>query len=157
MLRDTLAQKWEQIQGSFFPWIVEEIGDISEKQQQLISILELLRVEEHTPSSNALVGRVESDSSPIARVCVAKSVYNMPTPRMLIERLKSDIKIRRICGWERKSDIPKEFTFSCAFAEFSNNHLTERVQKALITYCYKDDIIGHLSRDSTPPKPDTAG
>ncbi len=48
MLRDTLAQKWEQIQGSLFPWIVEEIGEISEKQQQLISILELLRVEEYS-------------------------------------------------------------------------------------------------------------
>ncbi len=57
MLRDTLAQKWEQIQGSLFSWIVEEIGEISEKQQQLISILELLRVEEYTLSSNALVGR----------------------------------------------------------------------------------------------------
>ncbi len=76
----------------------------------------------------------------------------MPTRRMLIERLESDIKIRRICGWERKSDIPGESTFSRAFAEFSNNHLTERVQKALITDCYKDDIIGHLSRDSTAIK-----
>ena len=152
MLRDTLAQKWEQIQGSLFPWIVEEIGEISEKQQQLISILELLRVEEYTLSSNALVGRVESDRSPIARAFVAKAVYNMPTTRMLIERLESDIKIRRICGWERKSDIPGESTFSRAFAEFSNNHLTERVQKALITDCYKDDIIGHLSRDSTAIK-----
>ncbi len=66
MLRDTLAQKWEQIQGSLFPWIVEEIGEMSEKQQQLISILELLRVEEYTLSSNALVGRVESDRSPIS-------------------------------------------------------------------------------------------
>ncbi len=46
----------------------------------------------------------------------------MPTTRMLIERLESDIKIRRICGWERKSDIPGESTFSRAFAEFSNNH-----------------------------------
>ena len=78
MLRDTLARKWEQIQGSLFPWIIEEIGEISEKQQQLISILELLRVEEYTLSSNALVGRAESDRSPIARSFVAKAVYNMP-------------------------------------------------------------------------------
>ncbi len=77
----------EQIQDSLFPWIVEEIGEISEKQQQLISILELLRVEEYTLSFNALVGRVESDRSPIARAFVAKAVYNIPTTRMLIERL----------------------------------------------------------------------
>ena len=152
MLRDTLARKWEQIQGTLFPWIVEEIGEISEKQQQLISILELLRVEEYVLSSNALVGRTESDRTPIARSFVAKAVYNMPTTRILIERLESDIQIRRICGWERKSDIPGESTFSRAFAEFSNNRLTERVQKALITECYKNEIIGHLSRDSTAIK-----
>ena len=45
MLSDTLAQKQEQIQDSLFPWLVEEIGEINEKQQQLISTLELLRVE----------------------------------------------------------------------------------------------------------------
>lgn len=59
MLRDTLAQKWEQIQGSLFPWLVEEIGEINEKQQQLISILELLRVEKYVLSSNARTGRKE--------------------------------------------------------------------------------------------------
>lgn len=34
MLRNTLAQKQEQIQGSLFLWLVEEIGEINEKQQQ---------------------------------------------------------------------------------------------------------------------------
>ncbi len=29
MLRDALAQKLEQIQGSLFPWIVEEIDEIT--------------------------------------------------------------------------------------------------------------------------------
>ena len=33
-------------------WLGEEIGEINEKQQQLISILELLRVEEYVLSSN---------------------------------------------------------------------------------------------------------
>lgn len=80
---------------------------------------------------------------------MAKAVYNISTTRMLIERLKSDIKMRRICGWERQNDIPGECTFSRAFSEFSNNLLAERVHKALIIDCYKDDIVGHISRDST--------
>ena len=74
MLRDTLAQKWEQIQGSLFPWLTEEIGEINEKQQQLISILELLRVEKYVLSSNALTGRKEEERTPIARAFVAKAV-----------------------------------------------------------------------------------
>ena len=76
MLRDTLAQKWEQIQGSLFPWLVEEIGELNEKQQQLISTLELLRVEEYVLKSNALTGRKETDQSAIARAFIAKAVYN---------------------------------------------------------------------------------
>jgi len=149
MLRETLAQKWEQIQGSLFPWLSEELGELNEKQQQLVSILELLRVEEYIYSSNTSVGRPSDDRSAIARAFVAKAVFNMSTTRMLIDRLESDIKIRRICGWERKSDVPEEWSFSRAFAEFSNSQLAQRIQKTMITQYYKDEIVGHISRDST--------
>ena len=73
----------------------------------------------------------------------------MSTTRILIDRLKTDIKMKRIRGWGRLNDIPGESTFSRAFAEFSRNKLTERVHKTLISQCYKDEIIGHISRDST--------
>lgn len=148
-LRETLSQKWLQIQGSLFPWLKEELGEITGKQQQLISILELLRVEAFLYSYGTGAGRPESDRTAIARAFVAKAVYNMPTTRVLIERLNSDITIRRICGWERRSDIPQEWTFSRAFAEFSKNHLPERIQEAFISEHYADEIVGHISRDST--------
>lgn len=144
-LRETLSQKWLQIQGSLFPWLKEELGEITGKQQQLISILELLRVEAFLYSYGTGAGRPESDRTAIARAFVAKAVYNMPTTRVLIERLNSDITIRRICGWERRSDIPQEWTFSRAFAEFSKNHLPERIQEAFISEHYADEIVGHIS------------
>ncbi len=73
----------------------------------------------------------------------------MPTTRVLLDRLKTDISLRRICGWERVSDIPKEWTFSRAFAEFSESRLPERVHQSVIKNYYKDEIVGHNSRDST--------
>jgi len=149
MLRDTLAQKWEQIQGQLFPWLSEELGETTEKQQQLISILELLRVEEYIYTYYGGVGRPGEDQSAIARAFIAKAVYNMPTTRMLIERLKSDTNIRRICGWERRSEVPEEWSFSRAFSEFSKSHLPERIQEALISTLYKNEIVGHINRDST--------
>jgi len=148
-LRDTLSQQWLQIQGSLFPWLKEELGEITEKQQQLISLLELLRIEEYLGSYGIGPGRPESDRVAIARAFVAKAVYNMTTTTVLIERLNSDISIRRICGWERRSDIPKEWTFSRAFAEFSQSRLPERIQEAFISKYYADEIVGHISRDST--------
>jgi len=149
MLRDNLSQIWLQIQGNLFPWIAEEIGILNEKQQQLISILEILQVESYFTYGCRGVGRPANDRAAIARAFVAKAVYNMTTTRSLIDRLNSDIKLRRICGWERQQDIPKEWDFSRAFKEFSQGELTQRIHKELISKSYKEDIIGHISRDST--------
>ncbi len=62
----------------------------------------------------------------------------MPTTRSLLDRLETNIALRRICGWERKSDISAEWTFSRAFAEFSQSHLPERIHESNIKrngYC----------------------
>ena len=134
---------------SLFPWLEEDLGELSVKQQQLISTLELLRLEEYLPYYSGCVGRPSAERSVIARAFVAKAVYNMLTTRMLIDRLQTDIQIRRICGCERKSDIPDESTFSRAFGEFPKSKLLERVQKTFISEQYKGEIVGHISRDST--------
>lgn len=148
-LRETLSLYWLNIQGSLFPWLKEELGELTEKQQQLVTTLELVRVEEFLCSTCGLPGRPLEDRTAIARAFVAKMVFTMASTRMLIDRLKSDKQLRRICGWERKSDIPKEWTFSRAFAEFSESRLPERVHEALILRSYTGEIVGHISRDST--------
>ena len=68
----------------------------------------------------------------MARAFVAKAVYDMPTTRVLLDRLDTDVALRRICGWERKSEVPSESVFSRAFAEFSDTQLPQRVHEALI-------------------------
>jgi hypothetical protein len=45
-LRDALSQTWFNIQTSLFPWLSEELGALTEKQQELVIILELIRIEE---------------------------------------------------------------------------------------------------------------
>jgi hypothetical protein len=67
----------------------------------------------------------------------------------LLDRLATDSALRRICGWERKSDVPDEWTFSRAFAEFSASHLPGRVHEAFIKKSYADELVGHDSRDAT--------
>lgn len=75
----------------------------------------------------------------------------METTRTLHERLHTDISLRRICGWESKSWIPSEATFSRAFEEFAETQLPQRVHEALIKKLYADTatIVLHNSRDST--------
>jgi len=148
-LHEGLSQTWLRIQGSLFPWLQEELGPLTEKQQQFVMIFELIRIEEHLNDYYGGKGRPPKSRAAIARAFIAKVVYNMPTTRMLLERLKSDKSLRRLCGWECPYQIPDESTFSRAYAEFSDSCLPERVHAALIQTSYEKEIIGHISRDST--------
>ena len=149
MLRDNLSQIWLQIQDNLFPWLSEEIGALNEKQQQLVSTLEIIQIESYIRCYHGAVGRPPHDRVAMARAFVAKALYNFTTTRMLIDRLHCDIKFRRICGWERKQDIPQEWDFSRAFNEFSEGELPQRVHQTLIKKSYRDDLVGHVSPDST--------
>ena len=80
---------------------------------------------------------------------MAKAVYDMPTTRVLLDRLVTDVALRRICGWERKSEVPSESVFSRAFVEFSDTQLPQRTHAALIRNTHHDRLVGHLCRDST--------
>jgi transposase len=148
-LNTALPVFWLKIQKSLFPWLKDELGPLTEKQQHLVTILELLHLEKHIRSYWRGRGRPEKDRVTIARAFVAKSVYDMPTTRVLIERLCSDISLRRICGFEKRSDIPSESVFSRAFEQFAKNELPGKVHETLIRNTQQDRLVGHISRDST--------
>jgi len=148
-LTNRLSQYWDTIQGTLFPWLEEEIDPLTEKQQQLITILELVRIEQFLPDCRGCEGRPPKTRAAIARSFVAKMVYNLDTTTFLLERLKTDKNLRRICGWETRAELPSESTFSRAFAEFSNSGLPQRVHEALIKKALSNEIISHNSRDST--------
>jgi hypothetical protein len=148
-LPGTLSQFWLTIQGTLFPWLEEELGELSGKQRQLVSVLELLQVERCLTSVSASTGRPREDRGVLARSFVAKAVYNLGTTRQMLERLGSDATLRRLCGWERASQVPSEATFSRAFAEFSSSQLPWRVHEAVIAKHVSQRLVGHISRDAT--------
>ena len=86
-LKQTISQYWEKIQGTLFPKLEENLPPLTQKQQQLISILEIVRIEEFVfPFCPGFRGRPEKNRRAILRAFVAKTVYNMPTTRMLNEQ-----------------------------------------------------------------------
>jgi len=145
----TLSQYWLRIQSSLFPWLEEQLGELTEKEGKLIRTLDLVRIERFTTFSRSLRGRPPKERAAVARAFVAKAVYNMPTTRALLDRLACDKKLRRICGWEQKGGIPSESTFSRAFAEFSESQLPGCVHQAMISENLSEDVVSHISRDST--------
>ena len=149
-LKQTISHYWGKIQGTLFPILEEALPSLTQKQQQLVSILEVLRVEEFVfPSCPGFRGRPEKSRRAILRAFVAKAVYNMTTTRMLIERLHSDVSFRKICGFELRNEIPSESVFSRAFAGFAATGLLIHVHAELIKTHYNSEIIGHVITDSS--------
>ena len=148
-LRASFAPYWQSVQHALFPQLEQVLGPLTAKQQQLVQTLEVIRVEHQIPRHFRAPGRPPKDRAALARAFVAKAVYDMPTTRVLLDRLDTDVAVRRICGWERRSEVPSESVFSRAFAEFAATQLAQRTHEALIRETHHDRLVGHLSRDST--------
>lgn len=148
-LRETLCKHWRRLQHELFPAVEEELGPLSEKHRQLAVVLETVRVESYLPYVRGLAGRPLDERSCLARAFIAKAVLNLPTTRVLMDVLDGDVRLRRLCGWERRREVPKEWTFSRAFAEFAEQQLPARLHEALMKATLGRQIVGHISRGST--------
>lgn len=150
-LRTTLAQIWNNVQFSLLPQQEEDVGPLSQKHKRLISILELIRIEHFIARSyqSGIVGRPPKDRVALARSFVAKVALKLEFTSQLRDYLLSDKQLRRICGWENIRQIPSEAKFSRAFNEFAALKIPEQVHSALIKELYQDEIVGHVTKDST--------
>nr|VFJ75737.1 MAG: Transposase domain (DUF772) [Candidatus Kentron sp. FM]VFJ75903.1 MAG: Transposase domain (DUF772) [Candidatus Kentron sp. FM]VFK22708.1 MAG: Transposase domain (DUF772) [Candidatus Kentron sp. FM] len=161
--REALSNIWHRFQTCLFPSLEEAVGPLTKRQQQLVEVLDVVEIERHIPYTGC-GGRPLADRCAIGRAFIAKAVYNMATTEVLLDHLESDIRLRRICGWGKSDDVPSQSTFSRAFAEFAETQLPERVHAAVIDAHLGEQLVGHISRDSTeiiarekPKKQDTAG
>ncbi len=148
ILRDQVMQRWYVVQQELIPDVLEETGCLTPKLEQLIHILEWVRIEEYTSSWDR-VGRPPHERAWLANAFVAKAVLGITTTVGLIERLAIDRTLRRICGFSRYRKLPSEATFSRAFDEFAQSQLAERVHEQLVKSYLGDQVIGHISRDGT--------
>lgn len=144
----------QRIQRNLFPYLEECFSDpITKKQKRLIAILELVEVEQFVKSSlHQWMGRKLKDRRAIARAYIAKAVYDFKNTSMLIETLKTTTNVRRICGFEKRSDIPSESTFSRAFAEFAASELGDKAHEMLVQTQLSGQLTGHIAKDSTAIK-----
>ena len=113
-----LSTYWQRIKRNLLPSLEEAMGPLTIKQQQFTVALEVSRIEEFIPQHFGEVGRPKDDRAPIARAFIAKAIYGHTTTRQLLDQLKSDICLRRLCGWEKIRDIPGEWTFSRGLLSF---------------------------------------
>jgi hypothetical protein len=137
------------MQGVLFPALQEQLGPLTDKHRQLVAVLGLIQMDALVGAWSGGVGRPARHRRAMACSFVAKAVYNLSHTRELLDRLKSDASLRRICGWESQRELLHESQFSRAFAEFAASKLPQRLHAALIEATQKERVVGHISRDST--------
>jgi hypothetical protein len=123
---------WSHIHGSLFAWLREEVDPLTEALGRLVTTLDVIGLEAFVTEPPCGPGRPPEDRRALARAFVAKAVLGVPTTNGLIERLDVDKSLRRILGWERRSKVPSEATFSRAFAEFAQGDLPGKMHAAVV-------------------------
>lgn len=147
-----VSEIWSFVQRSLFSWLESVVEEpLTEAHRLVVWVIETVRPEHCLPSGPrwGRVGAPEIDRTRIASAFLAKAVLNLPTTKALRERLQVDGALRRLCGWERRSDVPSESTFSRAFAAFAETRLLDRLHAALAERHLSTAVVWHLSRDAT--------
>src|SRR6202162_5347244 len=104
----TLSSWRGAFQADLFPGLREVVGPLTERQERFVMVLDLARGEALTPHWHGLPGRPPAERAALARAFIAKAVFDLPTTSLLVDRLKVDKTLRRLCGWERGQEGPGE-------------------------------------------------
>ena len=118
-ITNLIRDNWRRFQGELFPEIQDAVGALLENYQRFIMVLEIACPENFIFRTSQRNGRSLCERVNLARAFIAKAHWDIPTTRLLVERLKVDHQIRNLCGWVLPGEKPGESTFSRAFAESS--------------------------------------
>lgn len=122
----------------------------TEEHMLLINIFRIIFEDKYLIDKDSIGrGRPAKSRCAIYRSFIAKTVLQIPTRPKLINRLKSDRNLRKLCGFMNIKDIPSETTLSRVFAEFSKEEINQKIHEDMIKKNVSKILIGHISRDST--------
>ena len=143
-----LKQFADLMQEELFPVLESRIGPLSKHGKLLVAILSMVPLAGFT-GTRRHTGRPPRNRRLLANAFLAKAVYNLTTTRQLLDRLRGDEQLRRLCGWPTVAAIPAESTFSRAFAAFAASGVPTQVHAALIRNTQKDYVFDYIARDAT--------
>lgn len=149
-----MVQRFVALQGELIVLVELDYAGLTPKLEQIIRAFEFTQIEwavyrDRGYAQSRGVGQPEADRCALACAFLAKAVLDLKTTRALIDRLQADSKLRRLCGFDLRHALPSESTFSRAFDEFAASELLQRVHARMIKDTLGDQLIGHISRDST--------
>ena len=153
-LSPVTVQRFSVLQGELIGLVEQDYTGLTPKLERIIRALEFTQIElavyrDRGYAQGRGVGQPEADRCALACGFLAKAVLDLKTTRALIDRLQADSKLRRLCGFDLRFALPSESTFSRAFEEFARGELMQRVHARMIEDTLGEQLIGHISRDST--------
>ena len=142
-----------------FPTLVEELGELGEKDQEFVRVVSLLPLGK--PYRWKGMSCPPHERTWLVHAYIAKGVYQFSTTEAIVVALnKANPPLRRLCGWEKASGVPSVSTFSRAFAQFAADELPQKVHEALVKLHCGPKLVGHTSHDAAavrvperPPAP----
>ena len=153
-LSPVTAQRFFSLQHELIELVADDFSGLTSKLEQLLRAFEWSQIEQSVSRARGYdlargVGQPEVDRCALACAFLAKAVFDLKSTRALIDRLSSDRKLARLCGFDLRKSLPSEATFSRAFAEIAKSELLQKLHEGMIKSVLGDVLIGHISRDST--------
>ena len=148
---DNLPKLYFTMETYLFPMLEEEIGELSAKMREFLRIVEVVRPSRFITRTLRWCGfgRPMKDREKMLRAFFLKAVYDLPTTKVLIENLKANPSLRRLCGWEYQGAVPSGATFSRAFKVFAEERVLDAIHEVIVKENYTEKLVGHASIDST--------
>ncbi len=148
-----LSCLFNSIQNWLLPDLEEELGELSSKQIEFIKVVELLRPDMFLDNLNWCgIGRKPSSRLSLIKAFIAKPIFRIADTMSLIDFIKSNPSLRRLCGWESYNEVPSEATFSRAFKLFSEFKIAQKIHENSICRNIGEKLFGHKSTDATSIK-----
>jgi len=141
---------WQHLQKQLFPVLLEEVGELGEKDRQFVQVVSLLPLGQFMSRYDWCgIGCPPHERTWLLHAFVAKEVYQFSTREALVDALKARPTLRRLCGWESVSQLPSLSTFCRAFAQFAADELPQKIHEALVKRHCGPKLVGHISHDAT--------
>jgi hypothetical protein len=145
-----LQDIWQHLQRQLFPALLEEVGELGDKDRQLVQVVSLLPLGGFMSRYDWCgIGCPPHERTWLLHACIAKEVYQFSNREALYDAIKARPTLRRLCGWERLQDVPSLSTFCRAFAQFAEDELPQKIHEALVKLHCGPKLVGHFSHDAT--------
>jgi hypothetical protein len=146
-----VAQYWKTIQRSLFPGFEKDIGTPTPVHGKIMVALDMLGLERFIfeTSGNTSKGRPSFSRVSFARAYVAKAILNLNSTRALMDRLKVDRVLFRLCGFDPTRKLPCESMFSIVFSELASSGVLDKIHAGVLKENLSEDLVHHISRDAT--------